>query len=133
MKKIVLAVVLALGLSGCASVQTALQGLSYATVGVNNPVTKTHLYAVENSAIVIFAGLNAYRQACIAGAAEANCRGNIRKIQVYTRQIPPLLTNLRAFVKNNDQVNALTMYNALTQLFKDVKATAAAVGVAVGG
>jgi uncharacterized protein YceK len=133
MKKLVLALVLALGLTGCASIQGAFQAGQLLTASYTNPVTREMLYNAENALIVAFAGLNAYKKSCLAGAAEANCRGNIARIQVYTRQIPPLLTQLRKFVKANDQVNAVIVYNEVVDLIARFKAVAVEAGVPVGG
>lgn len=133
MKRFVLVLALALGLAGCAGVQQAFQAGQLLTASYTNPVTKEQLYQVENAAIVVFAGLNAYRQSCLAGAVEVRCRENIRKVQAYTRQIPPLLSRLRTFVKQNDQINAVVIYNQIVGLIGDVKKVAAEIGAPMGG
>lgn len=130
MRKILLAFTLALALTGCAQLQSAV---NFATVGVANPITKNMLYEAENGAIVVFAGLNAYKQTCVAGAIASSCKDTIRAIQQYTRQIPPQLKVLRAYVKNNDQVNAGVVYNTIMQLLANAKATASANGINIGG
>lgn len=117
----------ALPVGGCALLET----VSVATKSIDNPVTKTDLYNLENAMIVAFAGLETYRRACLAGAADVNCRSNIRKIQIYTRQIPPILSGLRTFVKNNDQVNAVVAYRTVQTLIANFKAAAAANNVEV--
>lgn len=128
MKIIALALVLSLG--ACAQLQTAEK---FITGSVSNPVTKTQLYEVENGAIVVFAGLNAYKATCVRGAIPPSCKLTIAAIQAYTRQIPPQLKVLRVFVKGNDQVNAMLVYNTITQLLANAKATASASGVNLGG
>lgn len=130
MKKIILALALAFGLGAC-SVTDGVNALSTAIVGTTNPVTKNDLYAFENSMIVAFAGLNAYKKSCIAGAADVNCRANVAKLQVYTRRIPAALATTRAFVRQNDTVNAQIAYTALKQLFADFTAVATANNVRV--
>lgn len=117
----------ALPLGGCAVLDT----ISTATKSIDNPVTRTDLYNLENAMIVAFAGLETYRRSCLAGAADSNCRENIKNIQFYTRQIPPILKSLRAFVKNNDQVNAVIAYRAVQDLITSFKAAAAANNVEV--
>lgn len=133
--RIIIAAVLALSLVSCAPARQAAEfvfdAVKIATVDVQNPVTKNDLYAVENSMIVAFAGLNAYKKTCVRGAIAPSCRGVIAKLQVYTRQVPPILDNLRDFVKNNDQVNAKIAYNTVKQLLADFKTTAAANNVQV--
>ena len=125
---------LALSLAGCvtdnltANISTAVQAV---TVGVQNPVTRNDLYAFENSMIVAFAGLNAYKKTCAQGAVDVNCRANIAKLQVYTRKIPKVLADARVFVKNNDQVNAQVAYSTAKQLYADFTALAAASNIKV--
>lgn len=126
----IIALALALSLGACAQLQTAEK---FITGGVSNPVTKTQLYEVENGAIVVFAGLNAYKATCVRGAIQPSCKATVAAIQAYTRQIPPQLKVLRVFVKGNDQVNAMLVYNTITQLLANAKATASASGVNLGG
>ena len=133
MRKLLAACLLALSLAGCAQLQAALQAGSLITATINNPVTPDRLNAVENTMIIAFAGLNAYKQACLKGAADVNCRSNIAAIQAYTRRIPPLLTQLRLFVRMNDQVNAIVVYNQIQGLIAAFKSTAATAGVPMGG
>ena len=134
MKKI-LVIALALSLGGCATVSEVASNISTAvtavTVGVTNPVTKKDLYQVENGMIIAFAGLNAYKRVCAAGTIDPSCKDVIRTLQVYTRQLPTLLANTRAFVKSGDQVSARTAYNALTDLYSRFKSIATANNVKV--
>lgn len=118
MKKAV-AVVLALSLGGCAGLHN-----------YNNPITKDTLYEVENTMIIAFAALKAYKQSCKAGAIAQVCKNNIIKVQVYSRRIPTLVKQLRGFVKNNDQVNARIVYDSIVTLVNQLQADAtAATGV----
>ena len=133
MKRLALALLVAFGLSGCAQLGQALQVGSLVTASYTNPVTPTMLYQAENGAIIVVAGLGAYKKACIQGAADVNCKANVQKIQVYTRQIRTLLPSLRTFVRNNDQINAVTVYNEIVSLIASVKTTAAQSGVPMGG
>jgi hypothetical protein len=68
----------------------------------------------------------------VQGTADLRCRVNIAAIQKYTRQMPPLITQLRGFVDNNDQVNAVVVYNQLTSLYTNFKSAAAGLGYNVG-
>lgn len=133
MKKL-LVLVLALSLGGCVTDNLALNlitAVKAVTVGVDNPVTKSDLNAFENSMIVAFAGLNAYKKACIRGAADVNCRANVAKVQVYTRKLPAALATTRGFVKSGDQVNAVKAYATAKQLFNDFTADATANNIKV--
>lgn len=129
MKKLALVIALALGLGGCAQFKDAV---TFATASVNNPVTPTMLYEVENVMIVAAAGLRAYKRSCVDLAIPQSCRTVINQIRVYTLKLPPLLTNLRSFVRDNDQVNAALAYNAIRQLVADIKTIAAANNITVG-
>ncbi len=121
-------ILLLLSLSGCAGFNQVFQA---ATVGLNNPVTKETLKTTEDGITVVFAGLNAYKKSCVELLIPQSCRGTIAKIQVYTRKLPSLLVNLRAFVRNNDQVTAITAYNAIKQTIMDFRAVASANNVQV--
>lgn len=133
MKRILLAITVALSLAGCAQLQNIGAGFSLVTASYANPVTKDKLYYAENGLTVLIAGLNAYKQSCIKGLVEANCRDHVMAIQAYTRRIPPLLANVRVFVRNNDQINAVVVYNEAISLINAAKAEATASGIAVGG
>jgi len=81
--------------------------------------------------IVVVAGLQTWRDACEQHTIPASCFDQIAQVQVYTRQIPPYLEQLRAFVKNNNQVNAMVVWNEVLKIIATVKAGAAAGGVAI--
>ncbi len=132
MKRILIVTALALSLAGCAEMQAISNGVSLATASISNPVTKTKEGEIElalNSAVQV---LMTYKRACIAGTADKNCRDNIAQIQAYTRQIKPMVIQLRGFVDNNDQVNAVVVYNQLSQLYVNMKAAASSLGVSLG-
>jgi hypothetical protein len=132
-RKLFFAAIAALSLGACAQLTAIEGGLSLATKSITNPVTKTDLYKFESGFQVVMTLLQTYKKSCAAGAVDANCKANIAAIQRYTTQIPPYLVQLRAFVKNNDQINAANTYNALVDLYTQAKTTAANLGVNVGG
>lgn len=132
MKKTIAIVLVALSLGGCAQLSAVSGGLSLVTKTITNPVTEQELYAVEASARILVEALLTYRRACLAGSADKNCRANIEAMQPYTRQIKPLLVELRGFVKNDDQINAVVVYNRLTSLYATVKSSAAQLGIPLG-
>lgn len=132
MKKFII-VILALSLGACAQLQAVSTGISLATKTIANPVTKTEEAQVELSGDVILQGLLAYKHACQAGTADKNCKDNIAQVQAYTRQIRPLIAQLRSFVDNNDQINASVVYNQLTALYANAKAAATSLGINLGG
>ncbi len=128
MRKLALTILLALSLSGCAG-QSVFNGGFSITAPITNPVTPTMLFQAESAAAAIFTGLNAYKRVCISKTIDQSCRSVIVKLQTYTRRLPPVLKSLRAFVKNNDQVNAITAFNAVRQLIIDFQNVAVSNGV----
>lgn len=132
MKKLLLALALGLSLSGCATWDAVTQGISLATKSIANPVTKTEEAQVELALDTAIQALLAYKRACIAGTADVHCKANIAQIQAYTRQVPALVAQLRTFVDNNDQINATVVYNQLSALYVNVKASAAQLGISLG-
>jgi PBP1b-binding outer membrane lipoprotein LpoB len=132
MRRIILALTLSLSLTGCANLQAITDGISLATKSIANPVTPADEAQVEVALDAAIDLLRAYKQACAAGTADVNCRANVAQIQPYTRQVKPLIAQLRSFVDNNDQINAAVIYNQLRALYVNVKATASQLGVNLG-
>lgn len=132
MRKIIFVLTLSLGLAGCAQLQMVTEGISLATKSIANPVTKAEEAQVELALDTAVQALLIYKRACIAGSADKNCKANIAQIQAYTRQVPALVSQLRTFVDNNDQINATVVYNQLTALYTNVKGAAASLGVSLG-
>lgn len=132
MKRYIAIAVLALTLSGCASLGNLGTAISIGTKSIANPVTRTEEVQIEaaiDAAIIVLKG---YKQACIQGNADKPCKANIRAIQLYTRQMPPLIAQFRTFVDTNDQINAIVVYNQLTSLYANFKNSAAQLGYNVG-
>lgn len=132
MKRAILVIALALSLGACAQLQTLQNVAKFATATITNPVTKEMEAQIELGFDAGVQILLAYRQACIEGKADVNCRRNIEIIQPYTKQAKPLIAQLRSFVDNNDQVNATVAYNQLVSLYGNLKRSAAEVGMNVG-
>jgi len=122
MRRFLAAAAVAVSLSGCAALQVL-------TSSVDNPVDRTTLAQVEQAVDLATKSLLIYRRSCLSGAADVHCRANIRAIQVYSRQVPPLVVQLRGFVRDNDQVNARVVYTQLMQLMDNAKRIAAARGL----
>lgn len=132
MRKLLLAVALTVSLGGCAQLSAVRDVITIGTTSITNPVTKERLYQLESAATIVFAGLNGWHDTCVRGLINTSCKDQINQVQVYTRQIPPYLAQLRAFVKNNDQVNATVVFNNISNLISTVKARAAANNVQIG-
>ncbi len=137
MHKIITAALLAatIALGGCAtgSLSSIGTAVSLATKSVTNPVTRTEEVQVEAAIDAAIIALQGYKDACIKGTAYKNCKANIKAIQQYTRQMPPLIRQLRTFVDTNDQINAIVVYNQLTTLYANFKNSAVQLGYNVGG
>lgn len=132
MKSVALALVLATSLGGCAFLKNVETAFTLGTASVANPVTKDSLNQVESAAILVFTGLKAWKTACVQALLPPSCKAQIGTVQVYTKQIPPYLNQLRAFVKNDDQVNATVAFNNITALIATVKTQAAQSGQNIG-
>ena len=135
MKKLLIAAALvcAVTLGGCSTLQNLNTAIQLTTKSYTNPVTKDDLYKVESGVQIAFTALNAYKDSCAKGLVDKPCKANVAAIQVYTRQLPPLLSQLRSFVKNNDQINATVVYNQIVALIANFKQAAANVGINIGG
>lgn len=132
MRKLALALVLSVSLAGCAQLQTASNLMNIATTSIDNPVTAEKMYQIEASLRIAVEALLTYRRACIAGNADLRCRENIEAIQPYTRQVPPLLAELRSFYRQDDKVNALVVYKRLGNIYNNIVTQAAQRGVNIG-
>lgn len=132
MKRIILILVLTLPLPGCLTFQDLAAGISLSTKSIVNPVTPADEAKVELAIGGAIALLKAYKKTCAEGNADTHCQANIAQIQAYTTRVPALVDRLRAFVDNNDQINASVVFNQLKNLYVDVQTTAAQLGINLG-
>lgn len=130
--KAVTALILFAFLGGCTGFTTFIKNVEsdilIATASIANPVTPTKLNKLERGLNVLAVGLNSWKKDCVDGVIPASCHAQIAAVQVYTLQVKPALIRLRAFVKNNDQVNAVMLFNDISSLIAEIKAGAAAGG-----
>lgn len=129
-------VIIALSLGACAgiplpSLQSIETAVHLGTASVANPVTPERLEKAQQALVVVFIGLNTWKSACKTGALPVICREQIAAVQVYTRKLPPLLKELRVFVRNNDQVNAFVAFNTFSSLIATVRTQAAQNGIEI--
>lgn len=130
-------VIVALSLGACAgipglpSLQSIETAVKLGTASVDNPVTPARLEQAENALVLVFTGLNAWKASCKNGVIPPSCRDQIASVQVYTRKMPPILAELRVFVRKNDQVNAFIAFNTFSNLVATVKTQAAQNGVEI--
>lgn len=144
MKRLAIVFALALSLGGCAALSEKFVGFDV-TASIENPVTPDRLVKVEQAARIGVAGLLTYRRLCILKKIDVSCRDTITDIQFYTRQLcltyaegrcqTGVLADVRTFVRNNDQVNAIKAFNLARDLLSTIqlKRTAAKVDAAIGG
>lgn len=131
MRKIILALTLSIGLAACSTLANIETAFQLGTASVANPVTKDRLNQIESAITLVFAGLEGWKKSCVQGIIPPACKAQIGQVQIYTRQLPPYLAQLRTFVKTNDQVNAAVVFNNIVNLVGTVKAQAAAGGVTI--
>src|SRR5690242_3135518 len=134
MRKIIAAIAVgaALASAGCAQLSAIEGAVSLGTASIANPVTPAREAQIEAGFDAALQLLLAYKRSCAAGHADVNCKQNIALVQPYTRQAGVLVKQLRSFVDNNDQINAVVVFNQLSALYGDMKATAATAGVNLG-
>lgn len=127
MRKLLIVAMLVFPLTACAGT-SVLRGGTDIFASTTNPVTPQMLYDVENGLTIAVTGMLTYKKLCINKQIDQSCRGVVVKLQGYVHKARPILTNLRKFVRQNDQVNAITAFNAIRGLLVDFQATAAAAG-----
>lgn len=128
MKRLLIVPLLCLSLGGCLTLQGIETAFKLGTASITNPVTKDRLFEIETTVSLVFTGLNAWKKTCVQGLINVACKDQIAAVQVYTRQIPPYLKQLRVFVKTNDQVNATVAFNSIVTLITTVRSQAALNG-----
>jgi len=138
MRKLILIVPVLLLLGGCAGIAETAIGLpsGVLTTSVQNPVTREHLYRLENGLIVGVTALQTYKNQCENRNLEASCIQVVAVMQAYVKRARPLLRQLRTFVRKNDQVNARVVFTTIQSLITEFRGVAAANGIplpAVGG
>lgn len=124
---------IALSLGGCAALdpggKSIFAGGTSITAPVTNPVGRKELYQIENGLTAVAAGLVGYRRLCLRGLVDTHCRGNIERVQTYTRPIAKLLPDLRIAIRRNDQINAVKLFNEARDLLGKAQRDAATMGV----
>jgi len=122
-----------IALSGCAALDPAgrsiLSGGTSLTAPITNPIGRKELFQIENGLIAVTAGLVGYRRLCLRGVVDTHCRGNIERVQTYTRPIAKLLPDLRAAIRRNDQISAVKLFNEARALLSSAQREAATIGV----
>lgn len=129
MKRLLAIILLGSLVSGCGifsdGQKSVLQGGTSITASVENPVTPAILYRLEQVAITATSGLLVYRQQCEAGRIDKSCFDAIASIQRYTRQLKPVFVDLRRYVRANDQINAISLFNKARDIVSQLSAEVA--------
>lgn len=126
MRKLIL--LLALTLAACTPPKS-LTDLLPPAFSIRNPVTPQMLYDAENTMTVGIVALSLYKKSCGRGLIPPSCFGVVEEIQVYTRQLPPVLMSVRRFVRNGDQANAAETFALLQRLLDSYKQVADREGI----
>ncbi len=127
MRKIVIALALAVSLGACAQLQSAF---NFATTPV--AVTPAMLNDAEKALTIVSSGLVAYRRLCIKKVIDPvtrQCRVVMANLQQYTIPAKAALIDMRTAVRANDQITALRAYSALQALVTAIQAERAKAGV----
>lgn len=133
MRRLILIVPVLLLLGGCAplleSVLRVPPGLL--TESIQNPITKEHLYRLEQSLIAGVTVMQAYKNKCEDGTLASSCIARVAQMQAYVKKARPYLVQLRVFVRKNDQVNARVVYTTITGLLAEFRNSAWAAGLPI--
>lgn len=125
-----LLVALALGAGGCEQFRVLSGAVrTITTTSIQNPVTPKMLDNAQKALNVASDALNIYGNLCVKQRIAQTCWDDIESIQVYTKQLPPLLTSARKFVRSNDHVNARIVYDTVQGLLSDIRRESLAKGV----
>jgi len=128
MKKLLIVPLLCLSLGGCLTLQGIETAYQVGTASIANPITRDRLYTMEQTIKLMFISLNTWKRLCTSGQINADCKQQVRTVQVYTTSVPFYLSELRKFVANNDQVSAISIWNQLSDTIAIAKTKAAAGG-----
>lgn len=135
MKKLILIVPVLLLLGGCAGTLPSLaEGAlnlpsGVLTTSVQNPVTREHLYRLENGLVVAVTAVQTYKNYCNTRPVGDRCDAVVATMQTYVKRARPLLRSLRTFVRKNDQVNAKVVFTTIQNLIGEFRLYASANGV----
>ncbi len=137
MKRFLIVPLLALVLVGCAGIdKSVFQGGASLTASVQNPVTREMEAGVEATYQVAASSALAYARLRRCAAGETASLTNrcstwpiVQKFKSINRIVFAQLKNLRGFLDNNDQVNAISAYNTIQTALASFKATAATSGI----
>lgn len=124
-KLAILLVVLTLG--GCAGMpKSILEGGTSILTSTENPITRERLYQIEASLSLAASAAITYRRNCLANVLPQSCRAIVEKIRGYSGTARLMLTRLRTFVRQNDQVNAIKVFFEVQNVIADIRATVGA-------
>lgn len=135
MKRLAIIVVLSLALGGCAG-KSIFQGGPSITAPITNPVTREQQAAIEGSygiaahLILTYGNLPRCKPGTSFSLTNRCSTGPlVRKLKQGNRVAYRQLQNLRAFMDNNETVNAIQAYNALRATLADLQATVTGNGL----
>ena len=92
---------------------------------LQNPLTPTRLAAIESSYGIALSAAVGYRNACARKALPSSCRGIVAHMQSASRVAQARVLELRAFVRNNPELDAGALIAAAqssVQAFRDIQA-----------
>jgi hypothetical protein len=113
MKKLLLIAALALGISGCANFPTS--------VDVNTAVSRNTLYGVVNGYGLALSAEQTYKNLCIQGSADKNCRATVARMQAADVRAVSAIAAANDFIKKYPTVNAGNLVQAATDAVNNFK------------
>lgn len=114
MRKILLAVVLALGVAGCVNGQLV--------TSIPNPVTNSNLYEGELVFEASLKTFNKLKELCANRVLPPACRTYVIKAQAVIPKIAKADLAARDFITNNPTINPATIISVFTGLVSGFKA-----------
>ncbi len=130
MKRLLIICAITLSLGGCATLERVQTAVSVATTPV--AVTPTMVLQIEEGLKVATSGLVGYRRLCLQKVIDPvtrNCRQVIVRLQPYTKAAAVAIVDLRVAVRQNNQITALSAYNALRGLIANIQTERQLAGV----
>lgn len=110
MKKLI-AITLALGLTAC----------SWPTLNIATDASRNTLYGVVNGYGVALSAETTYKNLCKQNLADANCKANVKRMQVADKRAITAIDNANAFIKEYPTVDAGNVISAASTAVDNFK------------
>lgn len=129
MRKLALAIVVAFGLSGCASF---VDSIGNVISGIANPVSTTTLYQAELVFDASLKTFNELKALCVKRVLPSRCRTYVVQGQGLIRQAYAADIAARNFVKNNPTLDPTNIVQAFVGVVSQFNATVSTLNATKG-